>query len=598
MFGRQGIKNSGIIPRCINDIFTIAQKDRSHITSYNVYVSFMQVYNEQVYDLFGDAHSHQPLSIHESLPQQCGGGGTKLKNSHGSKNCFPMKQKPCSIIVAGLSELKVRNIRECMALLQLGLKNRSVRETSMNNASSRSHSIFQILVEQVRKEVDKMNPNIAISASKAISSKLSLVDLAGSERWNMYRDSHIEDTQIMELTNINSSLHTLGRCMAALVKQQKDYEVILKRREYSRSVIHIPYRDSKLTRLLQDSLGGNATTILLATINPSLTCIEETISTLRFADRSGQVLTQAQLNEERIVQPKEEQVASLQKEITRLQDLLKHHGINYENLQLTAKNMNKSIARQIIRTDIYEETDKQNMNTVVKVSPSMGHLIEPSFSCERMVKAVSDVVHCCEIFLNTAATLNSTTPPAHRETPIKDPYKAIETSVIPKTVVIETKVSRDAKNRDVNTADTSKSRLSQLLIRRQQLTRSASATRNDVVSPATSPTINGNYKREEERIRTELKEAHERKHKKTQLCAWLTEKKAHGKNINHLPTDFVGEESHSKNLPTTSSRSIKTPTTTGKRGKSLEAYYHVVQQQLDELNESSQMSQISESDER
>jgi kinesin family protein 5 len=201
MFGKspgshQALKYGGIIPRCIHEIFSVSQRDRHHLTSYNVYVSFIQVYNEQVYDLFSDSKNYQPLTIHETWPPNSG----DIKRGHS------VKVKPCSIIVAGLSELKVRNVKECMTLLQMGIKNRNIRETSMNNASSRSHSIFQILVEQERKHLDPKNPQIVSSVTHSLCSKLSLVDLAGSERWNMYRDSHIED-------NINSSLHTLGRCV-------------------------------------------------------------------------------------------------------------------------------------------------------------------------------------------------------------------------------------------------------------------------------------------------------------------------------------------------------------------------------------------------
>ena len=160
MFGLNGgIKcNPGIIPRSIRDIFEgLLAASRKAV----VHISFMQVYNEQAYDLY-DKHM-MPLDVHE-------------KNG--------------SIIVPKLMQYRVSNLEQCLALIDIGLKSRAVRETSMNNASSRSHSILQVIIEQIEQ-----------NGVNKIYSKVNFVDLAGSERWGL---GHMCNEQKSELTNINS----------------------------------------------------------------------------------------------------------------------------------------------------------------------------------------------------------------------------------------------------------------------------------------------------------------------------------------------------------------------------------------------------------
>lgn len=247
MFGMDGSirLQPGIVPRCVKDLFQgLKSSPRSNISS--VYVSFLQVYNEQVFDMF----------------------------SKGPMISLSIREKNCDVFVSNLKQYRTQSFDQCIKLIEAGLENRAIRETTMNHASSRSHSILQIVVEQ-----DMFENN----ECKRICSKLNLVDLAGSERWGV---NGMGDEQISELTNINSSLHTLGRCVAALARTSRHEQGTV---QGPNKNIHIPFRDSKLTRLLQDSLGGNAKTCLLATINPSLTCGDESICTLRFADCAHQV---------------------------------------------------------------------------------------------------------------------------------------------------------------------------------------------------------------------------------------------------------------------------------------------------------------------
>jgi kinesin family protein 3/17 len=279
-------KNAGVIPRSIVQIFKSLGAKNLGITQLSVYVSFVQVYNENLYDMLRDPRRSSALEIHEEPGQ--------------------------GIYVSGLSEYAVRNAGDCLALVKLGEENRAIRETHMNTASSRSHSLFQIVVEQTRIED-------GAEGERKLKSKFNLVDLAGSEKWDTRKDSLRNEDQIQELTNINLSLYTLGRCIAALAKNGKalkdDPDAIPG---------HIPFRESKLTRLLQDSLGGNSKTMLIATLSPASDCLDETVSTLRFADRAHQVMTFVRKNEKRPVD--HALVQRLQSEVARLRALLDERG--------------------------------------------------------------------------------------------------------------------------------------------------------------------------------------------------------------------------------------------------------------------------------
>ena len=259
----------GIIPRAVRDIFVTAQKRNTMKLS--VYCSFIQIYNESLFDMLRDPSMETPLTIRED------------KNE---------------IYVQGVSEYSVKNVNDTLNLLKIAEDNRAIRETHMNQFSSRSHSIFQIFVESKKLADD--------GGEVSLRAKFNLIDLAGSEKWNtkhLLRDDHIN-----EMNNINLSLHTLGRCISSLAQKAIGKDM------------HVPYRESKLTRLLQDSLGGNAKTYLLATISPLKSNIDETISTLKFADRAKLVTVQAIINETRPID--HEMVQRLQLEVRNLKILL------------------------------------------------------------------------------------------------------------------------------------------------------------------------------------------------------------------------------------------------------------------------------------
>lgn len=295
-------EGAGVIPRAMHDLFVAihAQQQQPSATSdpgtkVTVYCSFVQIYNEQLFDMLRDGGRDRPLEIHEDSNRD--------------------------IYVQGLSEFRVKNMEECLALLRIGEDNRAIRETHMNQASSRSHSLFQVVVEQElgpqdpRRQQQQYQQQAVGSQDGAVlilRSKLNLVDLAGSEKWDTTQD--IADQHAQELANINSSLFTLGRCIAALCASASSVSAV---------PAHIPYRESKLTRLIQDSLGGNTKTYIIATLTPTADCAEESISTLKFADRAKQVLTYIRPNEK---SPPVDHVLvkQLQREVTQLRALVLH----------------------------------------------------------------------------------------------------------------------------------------------------------------------------------------------------------------------------------------------------------------------------------
>lgn len=291
---------AGVIPLTMHDLFNAInlQQDPPRSNSgkkskINVYCSFVQIYNEQLFDMLRDGGRDRPLEIHEDNNRD--------------------------IYVQGLSEFRVKNVLECLALIRIGEDNRAIRETHMNQASSRSHSVFQVVLEQ---ELDPQDPRRHQQERKEqttvsqdddimiLRSKLNLIDLAGSEKWDTRQD--IADQHAQELANINSSLFALGRCIAALCRSTSHSTTF---------PTHIPYRESKLTRLIQDSLGGNTKTYIIATLSPTAECADESISTLKFADRARQVLTYVRPNEgSQLADPF--LVDQLQREISQLRALV------------------------------------------------------------------------------------------------------------------------------------------------------------------------------------------------------------------------------------------------------------------------------------
>jgi kinesin family protein 3/17 len=186
----------------------------------------------------------------------------------------------------------IHDVKNCEQIMEQGWKNRSVGATLMNADSSRSHSIFTIYLERMETQLSDEN-NIR-------KGKLNLVDLAGSER---QAKTGATGDRLKEATKINLSLSALGNVISALVDGKSK---------------HIPYRDSKLTRLLQDSLGGNTKTLMVACLSPADNNYDETLSTLRYANRAKNIKNKPKINED----PKDALLREYQEEIMRLKGLI------------------------------------------------------------------------------------------------------------------------------------------------------------------------------------------------------------------------------------------------------------------------------------
>jgi len=288
MLGSSPGNFDGITIRAVKRLFEDLQKNKTEQQKggeearYQVHCSFLQIYNEKLYDLLSGAESGT-LNIREH------------KNS---------RTKKAEVFVSGLSEYRVTGVEDVLTLLTAGTRAREVRATDMNDVSSRSHAVLQLSVE-----AESMGEDFSVLKR----AKLSLVDLAGSEK--MSTRGAIGKEHSKELTSINSSLSALGNVMSALGEKSRK---------------HVPYRDSKLTRLLQDSLGGNTRTSVICCVSPCEAAGEETKSTLKFADRARRVMLHVRTNE--VVDDKV-LLARAQSEIARLRTLLKMYmgGSGMEN---------------------------------------------------------------------------------------------------------------------------------------------------------------------------------------------------------------------------------------------------------------------------
>jgi len=241
----------GIIPRSMEDIFKYIQNVSNSKTTFMVRVSYLQIYNEVVSDLLRTDRSN--LHIRED--------------------------KKKGVFVEGLSEWPVRTPHEIYGLIQKGTNARATAATKMNDMSSRSHAIFIIIVEQMTILEDE---DTGEEVKEIRVGKLNLVDLAGSER---VRVTGATGKRLEECKKINQSLSALGNVISALADQKQ-----------SRS--HIPYRDSKITRILEDSLGGNCITTMMAMISPSVDSFGESLSTLKFANRAKNIKNDPIINED------------------------------------------------------------------------------------------------------------------------------------------------------------------------------------------------------------------------------------------------------------------------------------------------------------
>ncbi|XP_037541862.1 kinesin-like protein KIF3C [Nematolebias whitei] len=261
-------EKQGVIPNAFDHIFTHISRSQSD-KQYLVRASYLEIYREEIRDL--------------------------LDPNHGNTRGLELRESPeTRVYVQDLTSCVCKSIKEIEEVMNVGNQARAVGTTDMNEYSSRSHALFLITVECSQPGPDGRK-HIRVG-------RLNLVDLAGSER---QAKTGVQGERLKEAAKINLSLSALGNVISALADGRSS---------------HVPYRDSKLTRLLQDSLGGNAKTVMVATLGPAPQHYDETLTTLRYANRAKNIQNQPRVNED----PKDALLREFQKEIARLRAQLNH----------------------------------------------------------------------------------------------------------------------------------------------------------------------------------------------------------------------------------------------------------------------------------
>ncbi|KAJ1666379.1 hypothetical protein EV178_002335 [Coemansia sp. RSA 1646] len=324
----------GIIKLAVNEMFRIVECDPDR--EYLIRVSFLEIYNEVLRDLLEPTKSN--LKIHENAKRE--------------------------IFVGDLSEHIVFNVQQVEEVLQKGDRNRHIAGTNMNERSSRSHTIFRIVIES-REKADAEGEDSTEGTEQAQKTKrqqrlstgstddsaeftgavkvscLNLVDLAGSERVGQ---TGAEGQRLKEGAHINKSLMTLGTVIARLSEDGGDKG-------------HIPYRDSKLTRILQPSIGGNAKTLIICTITPSPDYVDEALSTLKFASRAKTIQNKPEVNEELrgdALLRRLKRASELEKEVAQMKDI--------ERKKLKIEADNEQLLRQLWKSQKERERLQRELN--------------------------------------------------------------------------------------------------------------------------------------------------------------------------------------------------------------------------------------------
>ncbi|XP_047207186.1 kinesin-like protein KIF11 isoform X2 [Girardinichthys multiradiatus] len=303
---------AGIIPRTLHQIF---EKLSENGTEFSVKVSLLEIYNEELFDLLSPTED-----VNERL------------------QLFDDPRNKRGVVVKGLEDVVVHNKDEVYQILERGAAKRRTASTLMNAYSSRSHSVFSVTIHM---------KEITLDGEELVKiGKLNLVDLAGSE--NIGRSGAV-DKRAREAGNINQSLLTLGRVITALVEKRP----------------HVPYRESKLTRILQDSLGGRTKTSIIATVSPSSSNLEETLSTLEYASRAKNIMNKPEVNQKltkrTLIKEYTEEIERLKRDLAATRD---RNGVylsseNYESMvtQITAHE--EQIAEYVDKIAIMEEELKK-----------------------------------------------------------------------------------------------------------------------------------------------------------------------------------------------------------------------------------------------
>jgi len=345
----------GVIPRLNDDIFLEVSKlkEASESKEIMMTVAYLEIYNEVIKDLLNPSDKKLEVRQHPKL----------------------------GIYVQGLAELVVESSEDVVKYIESGNRVRKVASTNMNARSSRSHSCFILKIKQ--KDVEKISEDQ--QRTTELSAKINLVDLAGSERQGK---TGATGTRLKEGAAINKSLSTLGQVINSLAKGDK----------------HIPYRDSKLTRLLQESLGGNSVTMMIAALSPADNNFDETLSTLRYASNAKQIKNASKKNEDvtqQVIRELRNEIAQLRAALAEA-EALKQGGEDTANpeaderyremeekLRALKEAQTQDWEKQKNLSELYEKERERNLMDESKIKSVMQTIKTEKMETMKLIAAIS-----------------------------------------------------------------------------------------------------------------------------------------------------------------------------------------------------------------
>ena len=348
--------NPGIMPLTLQDLFKKVNKYKDR--EYKLKFWYLEIYNENIRDLLKFIDKPNSNIINDD-------------NEYLDLREDPIK----GIMVSGITEVNVNNSYDMLKILKRGNRNRTIEATGANETSSRSHAILQVSIEYKDK-----NSGIDYEIKY---SKLSLVDLAGSERASTTQNRGI---RLIEGANINRSLLTLGNCINALC----DAAAKGIKKPY------VPYRDSKLTRLLKDSLGGNARTVMIANVSPSINAFDDTYNTLKYANRAKNIktiVTRNVLNAQYHISNYVNIINALKNEVNQLKNKLQLQKINNLGKTINANNTNNE--GNSIHNSFSPEFNSQNQ-TKESFNTNIIDINNNNFNDDKFSETVKEIKKACD----------------------------------------------------------------------------------------------------------------------------------------------------------------------------------------------------------
>ncbi len=345
----------GVIPRLNADIFEEISKMRasSETKEIMITVAYLEIYNEVIKDLLNPSDKKLEVRQHPKL----------------------------GIYVQGLAELVVESAADVEKYIESGNRVRKVASTNMNARSSRSHSCFILKIKQ--KDVEKISADQ--QRTTELSAKINLVDLAGSERQGK---TGATGARLKEGAAINKSLSTLGQVINSLAKGDK----------------HIPYRDSKLTRLLQESLGGNSVTMMIAALSPADNNFDETLSTLRYASNAKQIKNTSKKNEDvtqQVIRELRNEIAQLRAALAEA-EAMKQSGqttpsieadMKYQEMEEKLRALKEAQMqdweKQKKLSELYEKERERNLRDETKIKSVMQTIKSEKMETMKLIASIS-----------------------------------------------------------------------------------------------------------------------------------------------------------------------------------------------------------------